>query len=691
MLRPPQIGKLSLSFKIVMVNLFFALLVFLILYNYSFYLKNNVKNSVKQANQDNLLYIAENIDKDFSKINQSVYSLLLDVDFASLNNPDFTSPNYIMNLRQFNQKLLDLTRLLPLDVSLYVYLNETGFVTGADGTRQLSLFYENLHYESPDFICNCLHKPIRTETFYNFDHFLIHAYPIHNVGTVIVKVKKSALGHSFSEYSKVSDNIILITAETGEFIASNAALPRQAQKSPPITDQTVPLNGNNYTPIHLYLNKLHYYAFYPEGILQKSIQTVNRYSLTLFIVFVFIVAGLLIGNIGIYRPVNSTIATLHTHNRKMTETLDQQQSVMEQHAFLRLALSPVQDIAADLLDKLRDQYEKSFILTVFLESEDEVKTKNALEIFETKLGEHYLYRKLMYRTEAHTYLISEKDVNVLRHFINTLLENMAGEDFFIRCGISSSIQDIRLIRQAIQESFYAIERSPYNWDTSQQITYHAELPAIKAPLLSITIEKEQELIAYVLNGNKEAIKQFFEETITAVVSKMSYGRVLSLFRYLQDILNVLITSKQIKDENIVSDIAQVHNPLILYADLIEKYLTVAGYSFTQNKSLYDNIVDYIHNNYKQDLSLTMIADQFAITSVYLSSYFKKHSGYNISYYIMLIRIREAIRQLQLNPHVTIKTVSEQVGYTSERTFTRNFKKITGTTPGQYLRSPFDLS
>ncbi|WP_136604227.1 helix-turn-helix domain-containing protein [Paenibacillus dokdonensis] len=686
----------NMTLKIILLNLIFSLLFSGILLLYSTYLNHNVKSNVDRANHDNLLYIAENVDKELAKIKQSVYSLSMDMSMIPLNNADFDSPSYIMDLRRFNLKLSELTRLLPLDVTIFVYFKDANFVTSADGTRKLSLFYENLHAESSDFSCNCLHNTDQIDSFHNYGRFITYVHRINTVGSVIAKVNKSALENSFQKYSSLLNNIIIVSTDSGEIVASNHNSAYNMAQKQIAGSQPVVVDGKPYTPIHLYLNGLNYYVLYPESSLQKDLQTANRYSLTLLIVFLMIAAGLLAANVSIYRPVKSTIANLHFANQSMIQTLDQQQMIMEQNALLRLSSGNPQDVSSDMLEALQVKYQGGVILTIFFELNDGTTSEKALEAFEHQLRENYLFCKLMYRFDSHTYIIQESNYTDFYQTLCKVLESKPFENHFVMCGISSFMANIRDMYCAVQESFHSIDQYCYDFDAPYHIAYYPNVTVTENPHVSITIEKEQELITYVLNGSQEGVHHFFAETVQTRIRKMSYGQICSLFRYLQDVLNILITSKKIGNlqttGSSLTDLSPLRNPDIMYEKLIERFIFVTTYSFTQSKSLYEKIVEFIHQNYQQqDLSLTRIADQFSISSVYLSSYFKKHSGYNISYYIVLVRIREANLQLQHNPRITLKEVAEQVGFTSERTFTRNFKKVNGTTPGQYAKLPPDHS
>ena len=90
-------------------------------------------------------------------------------------------------------------------------------------------------------------------------------------------------------------------------------------------------------------------------------------------------------------------------------------------------------------------------------------------------------------------------------------------------------------------------------------------------------------------------------------------------------------------------------------------------------------MDYISMNYSQKLTLTKISEQLCITPNYLSELFKKHTGQNVSEYIIDYRLEKACQFLK-NPQLRIGEVSEKVGINDVRYFSSMFKKKYNLTP-----------
>ncbi|WP_233531848.1 helix-turn-helix domain-containing protein [Paenibacillus alkalitolerans] len=86
-----------------------------------------------------------------------------------------------------------------------------------------------------------------------------------------------------------------------------------------------------------------------------------------------------------------------------------------------------------------------------------------------------------------------------------------------------------------------------------------------------------------------------------------------------------------------------------------------------------------------DFSLQLIADHFNMSLSNFSHYFKKTFGQNFKEYVDRLRIQKSI-QLLRSTDEPLEFISQKVGYSNTSSFIRSFKKIVGTTPGQYRES-----
>ncbi len=110
--------------------------------------------------------------------------------------------------------------------------------------------------------------------------------------------------------------------------------------------------------------------------------------------------------------------------------------------------------------------------------------------------------------------------------------------------------------------------------------------------------------------------------------------------------------------------------------------------YTERKSdkddLLSKILHYISKNYKSDCSLNDISKEVGYDYSYISKYFKRMTGQSYKSYLNSLRIGEACRLLK-ETDTPISAIAEQCGYTTARSFNREFLMITEKTPREYKK------
>ena len=96
------------------------------------------------------------------------------------------------------------------------------------------------------------------------------------------------------------------------------------------------------------------------------------------------------------------------------------------------------------------------------------------------------------------------------------------------------------------------------------------------------------------------------------------------------------------------------------------------------------ITRYLQAHLAEEISLTVLAEEFHLSAQYISQLFKSEIGVNFLAYLTNIRMEKA-KKLLLSTSLSIAEISEQSGYGDYRVFTKVFKKSEGVTPSQYRR------
>ena len=107
-------------------------------------------------------------------------------------------------------------------------------------------------------------------------------------------------------------------------------------------------------------------------------------------------------------------------------------------------------------------------------------------------------------------------------------------------------------------------------------------------------------------------------------------------------------------------------------------------NYQHGEQLAEHICLYFREHYMDDIDLGILAQKYGISSAYLTKIFRKYHGDTPLKYLTDIRIFHA-KHLLRNTELTIKEISERVGYTDQFHFSRVFHKVTGTSPSIFRK------
>ena len=94
------------------------------------------------------------------------------------------------------------------------------------------------------------------------------------------------------------------------------------------------------------------------------------------------------------------------------------------------------------------------------------------------------------------------------------------------------------------------------------------------------------------------------------------------------------------------------------------------------------IIDFIGNNFSEQLTLDYVASHLNISSIHLSHIFSTQLRMNFRTYINAIRINYA-QNLLRSSDMSITDICYLCGFNNQKTFNGAFKKICGITPREY--------
>lgn len=105
---------------------------------------------------------------------------------------------------------------------------------------------------------------------------------------------------------------------------------------------------------------------------------------------------------------------------------------------------------------------------------------------------------------------------------------------------------------------------------------------------------------------------------------------------------------------------------------------------TEKDLLLKEIVQYINDNYSNELSLMQISKHFNMSHKYFCRFFKNNFNKTFITYLNDVRMEKAINLLE-NKNLSITEVALSCGFCNMSYFARTFKKTVGCTPREYKK------
>ncbi len=123
--------------------------------------------------------------------------------------------------------------------------------------------------------------------------------------------------------------------------------------------------------------------------------------------------------------------------------------------------------------------------------------------------------------------------------------------------------------------------------------------------------------------------------------------------------------------------------IYLLLGLIKEELSGGPIKENADSELLSRLLLYIHKNYGKRLTLSSISAVFGYHPAYLSSYFKSAVGISFVRYINVMRLKNAVLQMQ-QAKQSITQIAMDCGFSSVRTFYRVFRQELGCSPKEYM-------
>lgn len=174
-----------------------------------------------------------------------------------------------------------------------------------------------------------------------------------------------------------------------------------------------------------------------------------------------------------------------------------------------------------------------------------------------------------------------------------------------------------------------------------------------------------------------------------------YFNKFSLLQFEKTKLESIYLEKKIKQAFFTAILAQQDqdsfNSDINIIKLIN-YIRIGDYYNSKNNHfsnpLIVEVLDYVNQNCKEDLTVSKIASEFFVNSSYLSRVFSESLNISLSQYIKKVKIYHLSKELLFSN--SDQNIWKKYGYSSYFTFSKHFKSFFFITPEEFIIENQDI-
>lgn len=393
-----------------------------------------------------------------------------------------------------------------------------------------------------------------------------------------------------------------------------------------------------------------------------------------------------------------------TNVDKLQQTLERQE-VMIREDFLRKVLYGNFDSREQILEAAEraDVSLEGYFYVVDMELEDPFKaeldcTKEEFtKILEEHLQTHLPWKYFLYKpSELSWVLILQMEEAVSGKEVKETLE-MSNYEFYSCLRVQSYTGVSRMVRNPLE-----IARS---FEVASRVSEFARYRGIRVPVLSaefpeeqmqdpplfFTIDMEMKLLQQIRSGTSEQLKETLEQIQEVYLkpgsSRYTYHHTIEILR------SSLYRSIPAEEENLESrslrerahQAVNVEEIFHLLMEVKEYYLSAGADGEEHSPSLdREKVTAYLEQQCGDPaFNLSTAAEWLGEPERKLYHEFKDCFGISFSAYLEQMRMQRACEFLKQG--MSVKDTAEQVGYSSDYSFRRAFKRVVGIPPSDFRK------
>ncbi|WP_270312891.1 helix-turn-helix domain-containing protein [Vagococcus fluvialis] len=487
--------------------------------------------------------------------------------------------------------------------------------------------------------------------------------------------------------------------------------------------------GDNslYTKQSSVLSEVSYHYFISKTIIPFSSNYLNR--TVLFWIFVLLIVGSAASYLlakTMYKPIASMMKSLSGSDQKdeLQFVRDSVRTISEVNQNLELQFNQsldylqeqlLKDVAYRVMVdekeiekkieqlKLNELLEGGTATVVSLDGLSEVQSNlsevNVLTLRKVILSNHSLNDKhKMYSFFAINYnsfcvFFYEKDPLKVEVEIKELIQLLELEkNIDISFSMAKPISNYKDLPLSFNEAL-ALSEQKYSFTDSSIISMESN--QIKREDYDFSFESEQIFLQMLKSKNADGAMEFIAEIIIKNFSKKMSDQSLIGFKHvllntIKRVLNsynksfvefsrinsYLFEKINLNDIKVLEDsFIMIFSNLILSLEIMEE---------RDNKNTSDRIMEYIHDNFQRDLSLSDISCALNLSESYVSKVVSETTKTTFKNYTNSLKVVKG-KELLSTKQYQVQEVSKMVGCNNVNTFIRIFKQFEGCSPGKYIK------
>lgn len=284
----------------------------------------------------------------------------------------------------------------------------------------------------------------------------------------------------------------------------------------------------------------------------------------------------------------------------------------------------------------------------------------------------------------------EKSAGKLKSLIHEIISLV---DEHIEIGVGQIKCSLPEISHSYFEASIALNSVDEN--NQEHLAFYQNDLAEKNTLTYYPLKMEERVTYMIENNMKEELLALLDE-LFKLNSENPHSNQFTLrllFSLLKGTLIRIMQQNSVEDEKLIEDIHHIvtldkEEPSVMLKQFKIAFLTVAT-SITEirtskKNTLKDRIEEYLQDNYSNiNLSINMIASEFNYSPQYFSVVFKEVFAINFRVYLEELRLTNLVSKLKEHPHKELKELLFEVGYSSQNTFSKAFKRHFGISASDY--------